>query len=1039
MKNDPITVTIRKESDRRQGNGRKFRLVSTVTALILSSFGIILRGVMAREEGVGEMANWSGKWIWLRPEEEKRLGGDGNGIVRNFYLRVRKTFRAPSDVEAATLRITADARYVLFVNGKRIGNGPTRSWTHSWSFDTYDISPEIRSREVNAIAVLVIQPGEANFQYPLGRGGLLAELTLKRRSGAESVIGTDRTWKVSPDPAYDRRTQRISCQQGFVEHYDATQEKGMNWTEPAYDDSGWSRAGELGAPPLSPWRRLVPRTIPFLTIEPVYPARIVRYRVVQPPPVRLSVDTKPYLIPGDRTANPRGFVGLAVIVGETPSPARLQVTGVNGVGLGARRVRVNGRDASVSGHTAILDLQRGTNLIVFDLTGHYHDWWFTTVWKPAESGRMPPVTFRSPIPSPTPWCLAGPFPSRDDPLFQELWTARTPQEVASRSQSELIKPVAGEHTGTDHTFAAVVFADEVATVRVPAELEALCSAGGGLATIAPSPKGDTEILIDFGRELVGFLDFELEAPKGTIVDFYGFEAIHPTRDNSFEIQHTFGLNNVLRIVAKEGWQSYTSIVRRGFRYLTVVIRFPKGERRPVRFRRLRCYLNTYPYEEKGSFLCNDWKLNAIWKMCRYTLRLCSEDTYVDCPAYEQTFWVGDARNEALIAYATYGDYRLARRCWLLAGESLFRSPLVESQVPSGWQDILTAWSLLWVWACEEYHTVTGDDRFVREVYPFLSTQMSNIVSRFINRDGLLEIEAWNMLDWAPMDTPRRGVVTHQNALLVEAFRRAALLARRLGKEADGQQYDRWAERLRDAINQHLWNGERQAYIDCIHEDGTKSSTFSVQTQAMVYLCDAATPERREIIRRYLYGRPDGFVWFGSPFALFFLMECHAKDGRIDALIDLVRKEWGAMVDYGATTAWETLTPRTRSHCHAWSAAPAYFLTLYILGARPDGQSTGLRSVLVAPEPVDLLWARGALPTPWGPVSVRWERGDSRFHLAVRLPKGVTARAVLPPFVPETATVRLETFIGEATEPTWSDGRWRSSVSDGSVVSLTAEW
>lgn len=178
------------------------------------------------------MAAWTAKWIWMK----------GTEFSRNFYLCVRKTFAVPKDLQTATLRITADARYVLFVNGQRIGNGPVRGWQHSWFYDTYDLTPYLRVGERNAIGVLVIQPGEANFQYPLGRGGLLAQLDMVLKQGRKISIGTDRTWRVAPHPAYDRRTPRIACQQGFVEHYDATKgiRHGANeWATAGFDDSQW--------------------------------------------------------------------------------------------------------------------------------------------------------------------------------------------------------------------------------------------------------------------------------------------------------------------------------------------------------------------------------------------------------------------------------------------------------------------------------------------------------------------------------------------------------------------------------------------------------------------------------------------------------------------------------------------------------------------------------------------------------------------------------------------------------------------------------
>jgi hypothetical protein len=232
---------------------------------------------------------------------------------------------------------------------------------------------------------------------------------------------------------------------------------------------------------------------------------------------------------------------------------------------------------------------------------------------------------------------------------------------------------------------------------------------------------------------------------------------------------------------------------------------------------------------------------------------------------------------------------------------------------------------------------------------------------------------------------------------------------------------------------------------------------------MVYLCDAVTDERRPIIRRYLYDKPEGFVWFGSPFALFFLLEAYAKDGEFQRILDIIRREWGAMIDYGATTAWETLTPRTRSHCHAWSAAPAYFLSTYVLGVRPKGgtkdagRGTGVREYFIAPKPCDLKWARGRFPVPSGTrdkghgtregkasaepreIEVRWERDERKFTLWFALPSSARAEIVLPPIVPEGASVNTKLVKGEATSPKFEANHWRIKVSAGAQGKIEASW
>ena len=57
---------------------------------------------------------WPGAWIW----SSDRLP------QRNAFVRFRRCF--PYDGGAATLNLTADSRYVLYVNGEYLGQGPVR-------------------------------------------------------------------------------------------------------------------------------------------------------------------------------------------------------------------------------------------------------------------------------------------------------------------------------------------------------------------------------------------------------------------------------------------------------------------------------------------------------------------------------------------------------------------------------------------------------------------------------------------------------------------------------------------------------------------------------------------------------------------------------------------------------------------------------------------------------------------------------------------------------------------------------------------------
>ncbi|MGC8842853.1 MAG: family 78 glycoside hydrolase catalytic domain, partial [bacterium] len=903
---------------------------------------------------------WKAKWIWNDSEEHPR----------NYWLAFRKTFRAPKDFDDAKLYITADSRYFLYLNGEFIGFGPVRSWPFELFYDTYSIKHLLKPGE-NTIAVLVTHYGISTFQYIEGRGGLFAQLDFLKNGEIKESIVSDNSWKTKEHTGFQRASVRISCQQAWAEIYDANKFD-YRWTEPTYDDNDWEKAIEIGPYGTSPWTSLIPRDIPFLTNEPIYPKRVISLREVRPVKSHISLDLRPNFYPGEYDANIKQHIGYVATLINSPRKMKGRIIVPFGI-MG--RMKINGEEYNFLGSNEVeVELNEGENLFLMDVSGTYHDPFLNLAFDFPEE-----ISFKSPI-GEGEFISIGPFAQRTilqigypqestlqpHPDYERIWELGDAESL-SRFQ-EWIKPILKEHTCKEVVFTLCTQKSVLKEYDVRPEHQNLVYANDSYTEIEPK-EGDVELIIDFGMELSGFLEFEVEAGQGTVLDFYAFESLH----DGF-IEDTTGLHNTLRYVCREGYQMYRSFVRRGFRYVMLTLR---NLRKPVRIYSLKTYLTTYPVAEIGTFRSSDYMLNRIWEISKHTERLCMEDTYVDCPAYEQTFWVGDSRNEALINYTTFAGYPLSKRCLKLVPKSLYRSPLPESQVPSGWQNVLTAWSILWMLACKEYYHFTGEWEFLEEIYPYLLQTAKNF-KKFINDKGLLDIYAWNMLDWAPMDTPGSGVVTHQNALLVKALKETAEIARILGRSEDEKFLLEFGENLKKAINEHLWDEERKAYIDSIHKDGTRSSVLSLQTQVIIYLSDCATGERKRIIEEYLLEPPLDFVKIGSPFMSFFYFEALAKMGKIERILEEIRNNWGLMLDYDATTCWETFPGSldvlgkklTRSHCHAWSAAPAFFLPVYILGVKPV--EPGFSKVLIEPNLCDLTWARGTVPTPMGVIEVSYK-------------------------------------------------------------------
>jgi hypothetical protein len=313
--------------------------------------------------------------------------------------------------------------------------------------------------------------------------------------------------------------------------------------------------------------------------------------------------------------------------------------------------------------------------------------------------------------------------------------------------------------------------------------------------------------------------------------------------------------------------------------------------------------------------------------------------------------------------------------------------------------------------------------------------------QFINQDGLVEIDGWNMFDWAPMDAPTNGIVTHLNCLAVLGLRDAAELARLNGAAVDGArrqapEWNKLADGIARAVNRHLWDAKRNAYIDCIRAGGERSPVLSQQTHTAAYISGVATGTRATRCRAIIAKAPRGFVPAGSAFFMFFVLEGLVREGRFKTLVDTIRSYWGRQVEAGATTTWETYIPGaarvTRSHCHGWSAAPTYFLSSYVLGIQPA--EPGFAKVRIAPQPAGLTWAHGSVPTPRGLVTCYWRYVGSGAR------GGFEYRHWLPPRIPAVVELpvrgKVEILAGKATETRDGSGIVLSTSSAELHVKIT---
>jgi hypothetical protein len=919
---------------------------------------------------------WKASWIWLANNRE----------TVNICALARKTFKLNPDYRSAEIAITADTRYRLFVNGERFNDGPARSYPWKYSYDEIDITSLLKPGE-NVLAVVVNHWGYGSFQSNVCEPGLLAQLKISYSKETEYVI-SDASWKMIAHPGYDSLGPRASHHIGFEEHLDARHLSG-EWMKNDFDDKHWAVAKEICSAMKGPWKSLTPRDIPLLAYEPVRPKRMISSRYIKQPKLVETIDITHHLWPGDKKLGARNYrcAMAANIVSKSDQQARIYRPSA-GVELGL--MKLNGQVIDFNLNSAILTdeyrnihLAKGINpmFVVFDGCHYVNDFQIIIDAADELECRNPfgcgsvALTHQYEEGDPE-WETIKCFDAVDHLYLLEKYFA-----VAK----PLVRRSVDVHANT-------CFSTTLDGRPSLSNVETMFADQAQSATISPSNK-DVEIILDFDCEYNMYIGFEIEAPENVIIDGYVFEKYWNNKP-----QHTWRHRASFRYITRKGWQRYLSNRSFGGRYMCLTFRNLTAA---VQIKKVYGEFKHYPVSERGRIYSDNDKLNTIWDVCRHTLLCCMEDTFIDCPTYEQACWVGDGRNEALACQRLFGDPRFLRRCISLPSLSLGRSDLTESQIPSTWDNIIPVWSFLWVKAVWEYYWFTGDMKTLTGLYPYITKMLRNCIEKYTDpKNGLFCINAWNFFDWAGMDAGHR-CVTHNNIFLVDAFRTTALMAKETGKNSDTTKWSQHAEKIKSRINRHLWSKTRNAYIDSIHDDGITSDVISQPTNTLALLYGIAPLERQKKILPIAMGtETKDIVPFGSPFAYFYLLEYLACQQQYGTLLDVIQKKWGSMLDGETTTFWESFRDGTlggkyptRSYCHAWSAGPAYIYSRYIIGVQ--WLSPGGKKIQIQPQLSQLKSVKATVPCMAGDLSVAWNTRGKTVTLNITLPDDVEARFKLP--------------------------------------------
>ena len=359
------------------------------------------------------------------------------------------------------------------------------------------------------------------------------------------------------------------------------------------------------------------------------------------------------------------------------------------------------------------------------------------------------------------------------------------------------------------------------------------------------------------------------------------------------------------------------------------------------------------------------------------------------------------------------DLVIANRAfWASSGEYGFARDGLEATRPvvTGQPTMLQDFASWWVWGVRDYYWWSGDRAGTESFYTSVVSTLDGMAALLSPRQLVLDPPGWSHVDWYWSATARSGESTYQSALYAIALERGAELADALGRS----EAPRWRARataIRQAIRAALWDPALGAFVD----SADRRDLRPLDGNALAVLAGVVSGDEAARALRHVetsmwspWGtRPadgpyqsqyhDHTIW---PVYVTYEVLARQLLGDGARANEALRRTWGNMLARGPqSTVWELAAPDGTipdgfdSLAHGWSTGAVWALSSGTLGVEP--LAPGFRRIAILPQPGDLPWARGQVPSPAGTVEVHWSADAAQRVVTAALPPGTTGLLGVP--------------------------------------------
>ena len=527
---------------------------------------------------------------------------------------------------------------------------------------------------------------------------------------------------------------------------------------------------------------------------------------------------------------------------------------------------------------------------------------------------------------------------------------------------------------------------------------------------------DGAIVLDFGQNLAGYVEFQVKGKAGQKVTLVHGETLDEQgnftlKNLSFTMSKKTGAYpQTIQYILREGQQSYKAQCSvQGFQYVKLE-NWPE-EVKKENFRAIAVYSDL---KQIGIFACSNEKINKLVENIRWSTKSNFLDVPTDCPTRERAGWTGDIMVYSIPATYQMDTYRFLKK-WI-QDVILEQNPdgSIKNIVPDGgmptFMDGAAGWSDAIVklpWVLYQFY---GEKEILEIAYPAIQKHIAFMEQRAKKH------KPWNLgkgghwkhiidtgFHWGEwlepgsnMPTSALKGFTMPDAEVATAYYawstgKALQIARILGKREDA---DKYREQYKEILN---------AYQKAFMPGGKVDSERQCRYVRPVALELVSEKKRLELVKELNQKVIDnkyrvGTGFLSTPHVCNVLSDYGYAETAYRMLENEKAPGWLYEVNKGATSIWENWYGKdeqnkpTNSLNHYSPGAVVGWLYSRAAGIRP--LSPGFAKVLIAPVVGGTItWVKCSYTSAAGEIVSNWSLENGKFVLDVTTP--ASTHVVLP--------------------------------------------